>query len=144
MLVDIMVGAEFFIIEMMPCLKYINMRDHVEIMAADHHRLQNIVKRSMDVQIRCLEPFGPIIDRKSTRLNSSHVANSYAVLCSRTKNSKWLDVSEADLEHIRDRLRRQITKRKNPLLVDLSDDDESVEALRDRLTKKHVLGGHLR
>src|SRR5699024_12814841 len=61
MLVDIMVSAEFFIIEMMPCLKYINMRDHAEIMAADHHRLQNIVKRSMDVQIRCLEPFGPII-----------------------------------------------------------------------------------
>src|SRR5690625_5318847 len=28
---------------------------------------------------------GPIIDRKSTRLNSSHVAISYAVLCLRKK-----------------------------------------------------------
>jgi predicted RND superfamily exporter protein len=60
------------------------------------------------------------------------------------ENNKWLYVSEADLENIRDRLRREITKRKNPLLVDLSDDDESVEQMRDRLTKKDVLGGRFR
>src|SRR5690625_5392292 len=29
---------------------------------------------------------GPGIDRKSTRLNSSHVANSYAVFCLKKKN----------------------------------------------------------
>src|SRR5688572_10080968 len=60
------------------------------------------------------------------------------------EKNKWLYVSEADLENIRDRLRREITKRKNPLLVDLSDDDESVEAMRDRLTKRDVLGGRFK
>src|SRR4051794_19378904 len=57
------------------------------------------------------------------------------------EHNKWLYLSQADLENIRDRLRREITKRKNPLLVDLSEDDESVEAMRDRLTKRDVLGG---
>ena len=43
---------------------------------------------------------------------------------------------------IRDRLRNEITRRKNPLLIDLSDDDEeSAEAMRDRLTKQDRLGG---
>jgi len=60
------------------------------------------------------------------------------------EHNKWLYVSEVDLETIRDRLRREITKRKNPLLVDLSDDDESVEGMRDRLTKKDLLGGRFR
>jgi predicted RND superfamily exporter protein len=54
---------------------------------------------------------------------------------------KWLYVSEADLETIRDRLRTEISKRKNPLLVDLSDDDEeSVDAMRKRLTTQNQLG----
>jgi predicted RND superfamily exporter protein len=60
------------------------------------------------------------------------------------EHNKWLYVSEQDLESIRDRLRREITKRKNPLLVDLSEDDESVEQMRDRLTKKDMLGGRFR
>jgi predicted RND superfamily exporter protein len=60
------------------------------------------------------------------------------------EHNKWMYVSETDLENIRDRLRREITKRKNPLLVDLSDDDESVEAMRDRLTKRDILGGRFR
>jgi predicted RND superfamily exporter protein len=56
--------------------------------------------------------------------------------------NKWLYVSEPDLETIRDRLRSEISKRKNPLLVDLSDEDEeSVESLRQRLTKEDKLGG---
>ena len=56
--------------------------------------------------------------------------------------NKWLYVAEPDLESIRDRLRREISKRKNPLLVDLSDDDEeSVDAMRERLTKQDQLGG---
>jgi predicted RND superfamily exporter protein len=56
--------------------------------------------------------------------------------------NKWLYVSEADLTDIRDRLRREIAKRKNPLLLDLGDDDEeSVDSLRERLTKKDRLGG---
>jgi predicted RND superfamily exporter protein len=56
--------------------------------------------------------------------------------------NKWLYISEQDLGEIRDRLRREITKRKNPMLVDLSDDDEeSIDAMRTRLTKQDHLGG---
>lgn len=58
------------------------------------------------------------------------------------ERNKWLYVGENDLVSIRDRLRSEITKRKNPLLVDLSEDDEeSVESMRDRLTKQDPLGG---
>src|SRR5439155_24574554 len=32
----------------------------------------------------------PHVDRKSTRLNSSHVASSYAVFCLKKKNRRWL------------------------------------------------------
>ena len=58
------------------------------------------------------------------------------------EKNKWLYVAEPDLESIRDRLRTEIGKRKNPLLVDLSDDDaESVDAMRARLTKEDQFGG---
>jgi uncharacterized protein len=58
------------------------------------------------------------------------------------EKNKWLYVSEDDLTAIRDRLRGEISRRKNPLLVDLSDDDEeSVDSMRDRLTKQDKLGG---
>jgi predicted RND superfamily exporter protein len=57
------------------------------------------------------------------------------------QRNKWLYVSENDLESIRDRLRTEISKRKNPLLIDLGDDEESVESMRDRLTKQDMLGG---
>ena len=58
------------------------------------------------------------------------------------EKNKWLYVGEDDLTTIRDRLRGEITKRKNPLLVDLSDDDEeSVDSMRSRLTKQDHLGG---
>jgi len=58
------------------------------------------------------------------------------------ERNKWLYVGENDLVSIRDRLRSEISRRKNPLLVDLSDDDEEpVEAMRDRLTKQDRLGG---
>jgi uncharacterized protein len=56
------------------------------------------------------------------------------------EKNKWLYVSEADLESIRDRLRTEISKRKNPLFVSLSgDDDESVESMRQRLSGKSGL-----
>jgi predicted exporter len=58
------------------------------------------------------------------------------------EKNKWLYVSEPDLTAIRDRLRNEISSRKNPLFIDLSDDDgESVEAMRERLTKQDQLGG---
>ncbi len=51
------------------------------------------------------------------------------------ERNKWLYVSEEDLESIRDRLRTEISKRKNPLFVSLGD-DESIDSMRKRLTRK--------
>jgi predicted RND superfamily exporter protein len=56
------------------------------------------------------------------------------------QRNKWLYLTETDLQSIRDRLRREITKRKNPLLVDLSD-DEPVAVLRDRVLARDQLAG---
>ena len=51
------------------------------------------------------------------------------------KANKWLYLPEKDLETIHDRLRSEITQRKNPLMVDLSDDDdESIEDLEKRVS----------
>ena len=56
------------------------------------------------------------------------------------QRNKWLYVSEADLESIRDRLRTEISKKKNPLFVSLSgDDEESVESMRQRMSGKSGL-----
>ena len=57
------------------------------------------------------------------------------------KRNQWLYVSEDDLTTIRDRLRKEIGKRKNPLFMDLGGDDEPVDELRRRLTSRDPLGG---
>jgi predicted RND superfamily exporter protein len=57
------------------------------------------------------------------------------------ERNKWLYVSEENLETIRDRLRTEISKRKNPLFVSLGDgDDESLEDMQKRM-KKQDAGG---
>ena len=48
------------------------------------------------------------------------------------QDNKWLYVSEDDLESIRDRLRNEISKRKNPLFVSL-DDEEPIDQMQKRL-----------
>ena len=48
------------------------------------------------------------------------------------EKNKWLFVSEDDLESIRDRLRNEISKRKNPLFVSL-DEEEPI----DKMQKRH-------
>jgi len=48
------------------------------------------------------------------------------------EKNKWLYVSEDDLESIRDRLRTEISKRKNPLFVSLGD-DEPLEDMQKRM-----------
>ena len=45
------------------------------------------------------------------------------------EENKWLYVSEDDLESIRDRLRSEISKRKNPLFVSLGE-DEPIDSMR--------------
>ncbi len=57
------------------------------------------------------------------------------------EKNKWLYLSETDLESIRDRLRSEIGRRKNPLLVDLAGDDETPEQMKNRLTGQDILGG---
>ncbi|HEX7599360.1 MAG TPA: MMPL family transporter, partial [Polyangia bacterium] len=56
-------------------------------------------------------------------------------------DNKWLYASEEDLTEIRDRLRHEITKRKNPLVVDLGGDEESVQQMKDRMAKNDWLSG---
>lgn len=56
------------------------------------------------------------------------------------QRNKWLYVSEPDLESIRDRLRSEISRRKNPLYVSLGgDDDESIDSMKQRLSKGNGL-----
>jgi len=52
--------------------------------------------------------------------------------------SKWLYASEDDLESIRDRLRSEISKRKNPLYVSLGD-DEPIDSMQKRMQKRDSL-----
>jgi predicted RND superfamily exporter protein len=57
------------------------------------------------------------------------------------QRNKWLYLSEADLETIRDRMRKEISKRKNPLFVDFGEgEDEPIESLQKRLGSKDQLG----
>jgi len=50
------------------------------------------------------------------------------------QQNKWLFVSEEDLESIRDRLRNEISKRKNPLFVSL-DEEEPIDKMQSRLER---------
>jgi predicted RND superfamily exporter protein len=57
------------------------------------------------------------------------------------KRNQWLYVGEDELAEIRDRIKHEIAKRKNPLIADLGLDEEPVEDLRKRLTGKDPLEG---
>ena len=50
------------------------------------------------------------------------------------QRNKWLFVSEDDLESIRDRLRNEISKRKNPLFVSL-EEEEPIDQMQKRLER---------
>jgi hypothetical protein len=88
--------------------------------------------------------YADLVTRKLRALPKSVVefaAYNVRDLRSFFEENKWLYASEDDLTEIRDRLRHEITKRKNPLLVDLGGDDESVEQMKDRMTKRDWLSG---
>lgn len=55
--------------------------------------------------------------------------------------NRLMYLDENDLEDVHDRLRREITKHKNPAFVSLSDDEETVDQMKDRIAKKDWLGG---
>ena len=54
------------------------------------------------------------------------------------EKNKWLYVSEENLESIRDRLRTEISKRKNPLFVSLGE-EESIESMQKRIGTRDKL-----
>jgi uncharacterized protein len=54
--------------------------------------------------------------------------------------NRWLYLDEAELDEIHDTLRTEISKRKNPLLVDL-DDDDAKDSLRKKVIAHDKLGG---
>ena len=58
------------------------------------------------------------------------------------EQNKWLYVAEDDLESIRDRLRTEINKRKNPLFVSLSE-DEPIDSMQKRIGKHNTHGRSL-
>ena len=56
--------------------------------------------------------------------------------------NRWLYLSEPELVEIRDRLKKEIAKRKNPMFdPGVSEDDESVEDMKTRYGKRDALGG---
>jgi len=56
------------------------------------------------------------------------------------ERNKWLYLPADDLESIRDRLRSEISRRKNPLFVDLGgDDEESLDSMQQRIGKKSTI-----
>src|SRR6266511_4757880 len=54
-----------------------------------HHELEPLLLQGSYIGRRGSSGRGPPSDRKSTRLNSSHVKISYAVFCLKKKNSKY-------------------------------------------------------
>ena len=56
------------------------------------------------------------------------------------ESNRWLYASPEDLEAVRDRLRREILKHKNPFALDL-DDPEDDRALEERLTRAEPFAG---
>jgi predicted RND superfamily exporter protein len=54
------------------------------------------------------------------------------------EKNKWLYVAEDDLESIRDRLRTEINKRKNPLFVSLTE-DEPIDSMQKRIGKHNTI-----
>src|SRR5699024_11882236 len=66
-----------------------NMSDHVYNLLKKHHSVRNFKKDTISEEhIKQMVEAG---DRKSTRLNSSHVSTSYAVVCLKKKKMKATD-----------------------------------------------------
>jgi len=87
---------------------------------------------------RAAEAYAALLTEKIRALPSSVVAlATYNVRDIRDffESHKWLYLSEDDLGEIRDQIRNEISKRKNPLFVDLGDGDKP-EDLQARVTSR--------
>ena len=91
-------------------------------------RGQPALRGGADQKLRALPP-------TVVNLATYHVRDVRAFF----EQNKWLYVSEEDLESIRDRLRTEISKRKNPLFVSLRRDEESIDSMRQRMSGKSGL-----
>src|SRR5262245_62400905 len=72
--------------------------------AADRHRAVFILIHVQGAELvldRRLPDLGLAIDRKSTRLNSSHLGISYAVFCLKKKKKKKIHPSTANISNNR-------------------------------------------
>jgi uncharacterized protein len=76
------------------------------------------------------------LPRSVVEIAAYHVRDVFEFVTS----NRWLYTSLADLEEARDRVRREVLRRKNPLLLDLSDDDDD-HALEQRLKRSLQLEG---
>src|SRR5258708_17172761 len=86
----------------------LSLHDALPISSVDHRRTRH----------RCPGTAGRSagsLDRKSTRLNSSHQIISYAVFCLKKKNQRW-----RDLHRVRRRSRKKRNLHHTSLLVDHS------------------------
>jgi uncharacterized protein len=73
------------------------------------------------------------LPREISEIATYHVRDIHQFV----ENNRWLYASEEDLQEGRDRLRKEIGKRKNPLFLDLtSDDEEGTDDLRTRMKSK--------
>src|SRR5690625_5428959 len=68
-------------------LQAMQIEKFADIMAYFNHFIKDYAQQ--------FEKLAPIVDRKSTRLNSSHVASSYAVFCLKKKNDRIVENSRA-------------------------------------------------
>src|SRR5207247_10364837 len=62
--------------------------DSAQLKLKAHDALADPIARATEIMVKCLLANGKILDRKSTRLNSSHEWISYAVFCLKKKNKK--------------------------------------------------------
>src|SRR5690625_3521009 len=62
------------------------------MLTAKDDELEKIIGLELGADDYMTKPFSPkeVVDRKSTRLNSSHVAISYAVFCLKKKNRNYI------------------------------------------------------
>src|SRR5258705_5424233 len=62
-------------------------RSTVRVDRRDHERCARHHQRPMEDRVAGILDDGTTVDRKSTRLNSSHLGISYAVFCLKKKNN---------------------------------------------------------
>src|SRR5438132_7926498 len=69
------------------CSTHVRRHDRRSARSGSGDRLRPVAPRLAPCDRHVMDLVGPVGDRKSTRLNSSHTVNSYAVFCLKKKNN---------------------------------------------------------